>query len=196
MKQLMITVKPEYLANILNGKKTLELRTYIPKDFTGWVNIACGKGKPYLFRIYEQVAADNELSYFELSHKIIEQTRYKSIEVLNGKVVCRFWFDEYYELKKLKYANEYYKPFRYEPDISYNLMLDRLSLSNVEVWNYGKSKDLYAWHIKKLEIFPEPKELGEFYREEYAVMPNGIFPAYQPLTHAPQKMTYVWVKEE
>ena len=90
MKQLMITVKPEYLVNILNGYKTLELRTYILKNFDKivkeqggiWVNVYCSKSKPYL---------DQDIGRYFL----VRGLDYIGYPVLNGKVVCRFWFDEY-----------------------------------------------------------------------------------------------------
>ena len=42
-KSLMISIQPEHAYNIINGKKTLELRTWIPKDY-GWVYVYVNKG--------------------------------------------------------------------------------------------------------------------------------------------------------
>ena len=180
MKQLMITVKPEYLVDILNGNKTLELRTYIPKDFVGWVNVYCGKGKPYLYKL------DDNGNYYITNVKVNNE-----IYILNGKVVCRFWFDEHIAYKYYEDDNSYF-PKRPQ-DFGYQAepVLKRLCLTRDEFKAYGNGKDLYAWHIKQLEIFDEPKELGEFqnyYRKEKI--------DYEPLTHAPQKYAYVWGKEE
>ena len=47
-KELMISIQPKHLVNILNGFKTLELRKTVPKDFKGWVYIYCTKGKDIL----------------------------------------------------------------------------------------------------------------------------------------------------
>ena len=176
----MITVKPEYLVDILNGNKTLELRTYIPKDFKGWVNVCCGKGKPYLYKL------DDNGNYYITNVKVNNK-----IYILNSKVVCRFWFDEYIAYKYYEDDNSYF-PKRHQ-DFGYQAepVLKRLCLTRDEFKSYGKGKDLYAWHIKQLEIFDEPKELGEFqnyYRKEKI--------DYEPLTHAPQKYAYVWGKEE
>jgi hypothetical protein len=116
---------------------------------------------------------------------------------INGKVVCRFWFDEYYEINKMPFSNNYYllKTRDYN-DVPFNKILDNLHLTHDEVYNYGKGKPLYAWHIKNLDIFDKPMELREFEKEEYAVMPNGIWPCYQPITKAPHPYMYAWVKEE
>ena len=181
----MISVKPEHFVNILNGKKTRELRSYLPKGFIGPVNIYCSKGEPLLF--YD---GETFIEYLD-NGQYAQGTNY---ELLNGKVVARFWFDEY---EMLNYKDKI-------KDYSYiNMQLSEmkkfisdLCLTYDDIKTYGNGKDLYAWHIKRLEIFDKPKELGEFYKEEYAVMPNGIFPAYQPLTHAPQKYVYCYTKEE
>lgn len=37
MKAIILSIKPEYALNILNGNKTLELRKSVPKGFKGWV---------------------------------------------------------------------------------------------------------------------------------------------------------------
>ena len=180
MKQLMITVKPEYLVDILNGNKTLELRTYIPKDFKGWVNVCCSKEKPYLhYRPTENCTA----------HYVLWDKPSNEHTLLNSKVVCRFWFDEYSRLQYEYYIDDYI----YGNMQLYEMQtfISNLSLNYEQIYNYGKGKDLYAWHIKQLEIFDEPKELGEFqnyYRKEKI--------DYEPLTHAPQKYAYVWGKEE
>ena len=180
MKQLMISIKPEHLVNILNGKKTLELRSYLPKGFIGPVNIYCSKGEPLLF--YD---GETFIEYLD-NGQYAQGTNY---ELLNGKVVARFWFDEY-EKMYTDYSMWVIAPKRNEE------ILKMACLSWEDADKYSNHKPLYAWHIKQLEIFDKPKELGEFYREEYAVMPNGIFPAYQPLTHAPQKYVYCYTKEE
>ena len=45
MKQLLMSIQPQHLYNILRGNKTLEIRKQIPKGFKGWVNLYCTKGK-------------------------------------------------------------------------------------------------------------------------------------------------------
>ena len=189
MKQLMISETPERLVNILNGNATLLPKKYIPKGFNGWVNVYCGKGKPYLRMISNYGWQHKEQYSFELTYN-------KDFwDILSGKVVARFWFDEWEEVEyELIDVNEY------ETDIIYSTktMDENYLLSNACIdYDYvndiisGNGKDLYAWHIKQLEIFDKPKELGEFmnyYRKEKI--------DYEPLTHAPQKYAYVWAMEE
>ncbi len=192
MKQLLITVKPQYAINILNGTKTLELRTYIPKDFAGWVNIVVGKGKPYLMRFehnHDYVIAStvgNGLTYEQRKHFI-----------QNGKVVCRFWFDEYETLKHIQWVNQGEETYTVNGELkSNNEILKKLCLEIEDVCRYGKGKDLYAWHIKKLEIFDMPKELEDFYKvlseREEVLLWNLDLPLRKIVTKAPQKYMYVW----
>ncbi len=44
-KSLMISIQPQHAFNIMYGKKTLELRTWIPKGYVGWVYVYVTKGK-------------------------------------------------------------------------------------------------------------------------------------------------------
>ena len=202
MKQLIITETPERLVNILNGNATLLLKKYIPKGFNGWVNVCCGKGKPYLRMISNYGWQHKEQYSFELTYN-------KDFwDILNSKVVCRFWFDEWEEIIRTDYFRadgdtgfipmmksngETYNEriiIRFRENYEYDECKES-GLTTEQLKSYGKGKDLYAWHIKQLKIFDKPKELGEFmnyYRKEKI--------DYEPLTHAPQKYAYVWTKEE
>ncbi|MCK9236261.1 MAG: hypothetical protein M0P09_08125 [Acholeplasmataceae bacterium] len=172
--QLLLTIQPQHLVHILNGVKTLELRKSVPKDFVGWVYLYCVKAKPkWLFSISE-------------------------------KVVARFWFDEY----DYYYFNEYIGDYRlsnkntYPIYVNATIPLDDLCLSSQEVSVYSKGKDLYAWHIKRLEIFDKPKELSDFYYFRTATVYCGMdCPPYvdevkHTLRKAPKNFRYVYVKGE
>ena len=96
MKVILMSIQPKHLVNILNGKKTLEIRKSVPKDFKGWVYIYCTKGKPYLYK--------NKgiwfVSYENLNIPLLDiDFRH------NGKVVARFWFDDYDDI--IYKENEY-----------------------------------------------------------------------------------------
>ena len=146
-KSLMISIQPQHAFNILNGKKTLELRTSIPKDYVGWVYVYVTKGKPYIREL-----GDN---YFTECSKV-------DVYKLNGKVVARFWFDEYIAYKYYEDDNSYFAKRPQDFGYTADEVIKRLCLSRDEFKTYGKGKDLYAWHIKKLEIFKKPKLLSDF----------------------------------
>lgn len=204
MKQVLMSIRPEHLVNCLNGEKTLELRTVIPKNYVGWVNLCCTKGKPYLYKGAHKPMHDlnrnNALNY----HWVLRNKKWE-IDLQNGKVIARFWFDEYEEVcissaDVLKH-----------PVIQYNKFKDicaKVCLSEEEVKKYIFGKDYrkdfnigYAMHIKNLEIFDKPKELREFKHWVSRTVYSGLdCPPYEddflmPITKAPQNFMYCEVEE-
>jgi predicted transcriptional regulator len=179
-KVLILSVRPEHAINILNGKKTLELRKSVPKGFKGGVYVYVTKAiKDYKKSYYYQPKGKEEIFR------------------LHGNIPARFWFDEFTYLKYGRWVNHEVGDWNYRGYYDCNLnAFNKLCLTEEEINDYGNGKDLYAWHIKNLDIFDKPMELREFEKEEYAVMPNGIWPCYQPITKAPKSYMYAWVKEE
>src|SRR5690554_6429697 len=89
-KSLMISIQPQHALNILNGKKTLELRTWIPKGYVGWIDAYVTKSKKYiLYKYKDKYYTQHYLTFTD------------SVEALNSKVVFRFWFDEFIKLEWL-----------------------------------------------------------------------------------------------
>jgi hypothetical protein len=176
MKSILISINPQHAVNILNGSKTLELRKSVPKDFVGWVYMYVTKGKPY---------------YPDCS--------YHGVGNINGKVVARWWFDGYIKLEH--YIDIYDYCFGSMQLKNMLTFVNNLKLNYDDILEYGNSKDLYAWHIKKLKIFDSPKELHHFYTYKERLIDCGM--DCQPyvdevkttLTKAPQSWQYVWVKE-
>ena len=177
MKSILTSIRPRHVADILNGRKTIELRkTYphcaLPID----VYIYCTKGKDRLvWDIDGHICIDNEhYAYGD--------------EELNGKVVARFWCD------KVEPTNNFY-----EEEIC-----SLACISKQEYFDYLGYDDGYAIHITNLEIFDKPKELSEFkvWGIDY---PTGIIdPLHdcnvyykkklKPLTRAPQSWCYVEIE--
>lgn len=153
-KELLICIKPEHLINILNGNKSFELRKSVPKDYKGWVNIYCTKnGNPLL----------------KVNNKYVLEKGCKLSYDLNGKVIGRFWFDEYTiidldYISSLDDGEEYDDLGRFNP-FDDNMMNDYLAYWGLE-YNDVLFNDYYAWYIKNLEIFDEPKKLSEFYKND------------------------------
>ena len=190
-KSLMISIRPEHAFNILNGKKTLELRTWIPKDYKGWVYVYVTKGKPYLGKNIDGNYGLYNIPYFGNFNKVGD---------LNGKVVARFWFDEF---------TNYSYHVLMNGDIEYEEAFDNVDLvekscvsfDEIDKYtNFGEKK-LYAWHIKKLEIFDKPKDLSEFYKFKKKWIYSGMdWPPYVDqvktrLSKAPQRSVWVYTKE-
>lgn len=193
-KSIVISIRPEHALNILNGKKTLELRKSVPKDFVGWVYGYVTKWKDILCHFnnsyYDTLKDDNTLRIVE---KVVK---------LNATIPFRFWFDGYEELFFVDSEDDYKLTYDYGIYYDYDEeIFEKLCLTKAKVNEYGKGKDLYAWHIKKLEVFDKPMMLGEFYTFNKDVENVGAFgwaleyDEFIPLKRPPQSYQFVWVKE-
>ena len=86
MKAILISIQPQYVADILNGKKTLEIRKTVPyqylhdHNFEAYdVYIYCTKGGALLFKEH------NTNTYVAET----ENKNYRPRYALNGKVVAK-----------------------------------------------------------------------------------------------------------
>ena len=97
-KELMISIQPKHLVNILNGNKTLELRKTVPKDYKGWVYIYCPKGiKEILYKYKGRVYI-----YCTKSGLLVDNTSWINYLIRNG--FCKKDYTEsprFHTLKKI-----------------------------------------------------------------------------------------------
>lgn len=193
MKAIMISIKPQHLVNILNGKKTIEIRknkalasaikNLIQEEGCATIYVYCCYGLTL-----SKGTRENELT--KDGHLIIN----KPI-VLNGKIVCCF---KCYKVEDIKWCNRMDRNVNYYIDNpttdDEKQLLQKSCLSFAELDDYLKSKNGYAIHISDLKIFDEPKELSEFARYkplscvgccEYCENKKCM------LTKAPQNFAYV-----
>lgn len=152
-KAILLSIKPKYVAKILNGEKTIEIRKTIPKcDLPIDVYIYCTKdlknGKEALTWLNEKAL------------KQVKNITYNGKELL-GKVVAKFTLRNIEEIKPF---DEYNSPF----GLAYKLTEEKIitcqkaQLTYDEYNRYLKDKTGYAYHIEDLVIFDRPKELWEF----------------------------------
>jgi len=192
MKSLILSVKPKYVADILNGLKTIEIRKRFPKDYRGWVYIYCTKDKlkdyyydKDILGCYFRVNLDDNLGY----------EYYKNLKPLNGKVVARFYCDNV----DVHHILPTEKILPFNKNVEEKLV--QLCLTKEDVMNYGNGEDYYAKliNISKLEIFDTPKELSEFksYKKNIvnAKINGMVFETEldNSLTKAPQNYMYIEV---
>lgn len=150
-KAVLLSIRPKFCELIANGNKTIEVRKTRPKLDTP-------------FKCYIYCTNDRKI--------MLERSNYdKSIYLngniyypckvdcsLNGKVIGEFVCDEIHEFK----ADDDYDYGIY--DIDDDLVI-QTCLVNGELWDYGKGKTLYGWHISNLTIYDESKELSKFVTE-------------------------------
>ena len=157
-KAVLISIKPEWVAKILNGEKTIEVRKTAPKcELPIEVYIYCTKGQEELYEAFKP-----------LGRKAPYQTKPKNQHLtggilkegfhLNGKVVAKFTLRKVEKITKRTIWGEL-EVYGEHTDF---IELDRKScLKQDEIADYmGRNYHAYAWHIEDLFIFDEPKEIN------------------------------------
>ena len=175
MKSILISIKPQWVAKILNGEKTAEIRKTKPKcELPVTCYIYCTKGD-YIGRI---------------SKKYV------------GKVVAMFTLDKVEEITCRPICGEWES---YTKTLGYSELSQASCLGNREIVRYLKGNNGYAWHISDLEIFGDPKELSEFYstrldKDVTKLFGNSIQLSngkwVKRLDRAPQSWCYVEERED
>ena len=198
MKSVLLSVRPEWIAKILNGEKTIEIRKKFPSDYVGWVYIYCTKEQG-LARLYNGRWNDTFVCEKDITDN--EFKRMYSGYDGKGKVVGRFWCDkvEYVEntYDEFRWGEEDYSTETLNPDVLY----EKSCLSFEEMDKYLKGDCGYAIHITKLEIFDKPKEISEFMKvsckgcpfENTQTCHNNTDGRYCKLTRAPQSWQFIEV---
>ena len=173
-KALLVSIRPEWAEKILNGKKTIEIRTWIPKgELPIEVLIYVTEGEQLERHWTKSLPLSKQ---FILYGNKVKKDRLSSPHCLNGKVVGKFTLNKTYKLINvggLGIANLDVK----QPE--FDEIIKKTCLDINQIGKYIKGKDGHAWKIDDLEIFDEPKELGEY-----------------GLTKAPQKMVWAYIDEQ
>ena len=162
MKSILISIKPQYVADILNGYKTIEIRKTKPKcELPCKVYIYCTKGKPYLYRV-------NDDNKFELANKLRFQDSscfVKDYNAQNGKIVAEF------TLNKIETLWQNNKNKTSTAIVVDKAVFEKQTCMSWEQYckyhkcKNGKYPNSYAWHIEGLKIYDNPKELNEFRKD-------------------------------
>lgn len=131
-KAILMSIRPEWVAKILNREKTIEIRTTRPRcELPVDVYIYCTKGA----------------GLQKFGNKYFAQKG--QYPVRNGKVVAKFTLRNVHKFDAEQVKNTFFK-------------VRNSCLTNRELTDYAQGKDLYGWNISDLVIFDKPKELSEF----------------------------------
>ena len=196
MNKILISIKPEWTAKILNGEKTIEVRKTAPKcDLPCEVYIYCTRGDYLHHNKYGWFVTDKPITYIALNGRLAVRQ-----EPFNGKVVLAF---------TLLRADEFDMGNPYEEPTSSFLKKACVTIGQARTYANGKRR-LYAWHISDLVIFDGPRELSEFVNKTkfdrlYNELNDGVthneMTAYMTakaesvIEKAPQSWCYVEVRE-
>ena len=151
MKAILMSIRPEWVAKILNGEKTIEIRKKFPRGYVGWVYIYCTKNG-HLTKCSNGI-------WYNSKHGKPYDSRFSYYSGYEGKVVARFWVDKVGGFSKEIFGT-YEEPFTY----GQNDLLKKSCLTEKELDDYLQGKNGKAIHITKLEIFDKPKDISEFGR--------------------------------
>jgi predicted transcriptional regulator len=183
MKSVLISIQPKWCELIASGVKTVEVRKTKPK-----------LEMPFKVYIYETQGRTETPFVDEEGHHIFKG---------RGRVIGEFICDNIIDYTLDPYG--YHSYFISDDDFE-NTCFTFFE----ELWDYGKGKTLYGWHISDLVIYDKPRELSEFKRDcdgncqscQYAIwQTNGwVYEPYivdcKPITRPPQSWCYVWERSE
>lgn len=166
-KCILISIQPKWVAKILNGEKTLEIRRTFPKcDLPIDVYIYCTKDKKYA--------------------NLINRGGF-----LTGMVVAKFTLNEIKDVFAIHFPFEYYYK---ATDLTKEQLEEKSCLSQCDFDQYLRKKKGYVWKIDNLEIFDSPKEISEFYAYSDKKLKINYYQEARwltSLTRAPQSWCYV-----
>lgn len=193
---ILLSVRPEWLAKILNGEKTVEIRKSVPK-LPCEVYLYCTKKEHTAL-----VIRKGEMNYGEVMDKPIfvkAPDAYWQLPLgVHGKVVAKFTLKE---AEKITFeVVDYYTP-TWDGYYAKDELLEKAKITIAELNAYGNGNPLYAWHITDLVIFEKPMELWQFNQKgfphstDYTAYENNEPRYYHHITRAPQSWQYVEVKE-
>ena len=180
MKSILISIKPKWVAKILNGEKTIEIRKSMPKcDLPIDVYIYCTKEKPKAILTDKGCVVANTLI-------VGGNSQYKSGYSLSGQIVGKFTLNKVDIVWKT--INEEHPKH----------LLENSCLSFEELHSYLNGSIGYAWQIDDLEIFNELKELRDFKKTNKFGVPQYEFGNgtcdYKKIKKAPQSWCYIEVE--
>ena len=157
MQAIMVSIQPQWVEKILNGEKTIEIRTTMPK-----CKLPC---KVYIYQTKKNFI-----------YKIL-----KRLGLCKGKVVAEFtlkkideyefelWDDNTYEsIGKVYYDIETGERevdvFESDEDIEKTEFVKDSNLTRPQLRQYLGTgiRTCFAWHIDDLVVYDKPKELSEF----------------------------------
>lgn len=155
MKEVLISIRPEWCELIVKGLKTDEVRKTKPKldtPFKGY--IYCTKLKKKGENLYQEYWRKGinglELHYVKLSGKVI------------GEFIC----DEITRIVRCGYDNERIELNIVDENLTIKKLdkgfLYRCQLSFSDIEKYANGNEVYGWHISDLKLYEEPKELEAF----------------------------------
>lgn len=143
--------------------------------------IYCTKAKPFLEKGGDPTCKDE----YQLFDWVCDEDR--KTKVLNGLIVAECDVKEAFVLISLPFCEKSYYVSKYCPEsLTPSKIREMSCLSNMELVEYGKGKDLYAYHFENVKAI-EPFPITDLYQDGTMVY---------PLTRAPRSYRFAYQKAE
>lgn len=164
MKEILISIKPQWVEKILNGEKTIEIRKTKPScDLPVKVYIYCTKSK----KTGNEWTDGMTLGYDNYNR--IRFCNYNDEnQLMNGKVVAEFTLNKVDTIFicdpdiLLNGQQKHWTWFKNKSCLDCEQLMSYIGYGN-DHDGWGREWDKgYAWHIDNLKIYDKPKELGNF----------------------------------
>ena len=199
MKQaLLYSINAEHLVNILNGRKTIEVRR---RDLPQWAKDKLVRGEKVIGYGY-CTKAEPYLNKDMGNWFLVRGIDYIGYPVLNGLVVVKFEVSGTTKYVDCSGCTNTENGYECQNNFMYLLSVDPVlrkatCLTPDEIEDYGNGADLYAHHITNIQPI-EPMELSDFVTWDFERWygKDGNYTHWKPLTKAPQSFQSVWVKGE
>lgn len=183
-KAILISIKPKWVAKILNGEKTIEVRK----------NKSLYKAT---MKLIEEQGYATFLMYCSKSGMLWKEDDWFACDIKNykpsynqsGKVVAKFTVRKVVDYP---YVSDKYDEL-IGSCLSEQEIIDYSTEKFDKELNYRIIKTIYAYHIEDLAVFDKPKELSEF-KTDKPTKDKNIW-VYSSLTKAPQNFCYVESEE-
>lgn len=196
-KAVMLSIRPKWCEEIINGDKTIEVRKTRPKLDTP-------------FKCYIYCTKDKHLAFMQnrFGTKLIACMDAETAipvggAVGNGKIIGEFTCDRIYELETKARGGSYYVKNEDQPTTNFIARQSCLDLKDMH--DYLHAQKGYGWHITDLRIYDTPRELSEFRRAidpcdschaEYTWECKGCEKLSGDIKRPPQSWCYVEVTED
>ena len=161
---VLVSIQSPWVWAIIKAIKRFEIRKNKPSLRTPFKcliyctkEIYCGNMKLVLANsdeIKKSLHIDQEVKALFVNQNLDTAEFYNAFPMLNGTVVGEFTCDSILEI-----------PADGSNYGTYDISDDDLSLTCLtqeDLWEYGKGRTLYGWHISNLIVYDQPKQLQEF----------------------------------
>lgn len=190
MKSILISIKPKWVAKILKGEKTIEIRTTAPK---------CALPIDVYIYCTKTIKPISDYDWGEFTFDDLPKL---------GKVVAKFTLNKIENF--INGMNELEREWDGKPDAEYDYFayekaLEKACLTYEEADEYCPDQSFYAWHISDLEIFDRPRGLCEFHTNVKKEPPEELlcpecgepmeYYEYKYLTKAPRSWQFIEEEE-